>query len=472
MLSFTLDRLARRTYTRQIYDVIRGKILSGELPAGAALPPYRELSHELSVSKNTVLSAYDMLVADGVLRSVPGSGFYVEEGLNRSFVPVSAASGQPVAMSDRIIPDDVINFDNGQPALELFPRARWNKAVTRAMLDAPASALGYDLPQGRPELRSSLCPYLYQTQDISCQPDDLLITSGAKQAISLVAECLLRADQEVWIEDPAPALLRQLLSCHTSHIRSFPVDRHGLNPAVFPSKKAPALIIASPARQFPTGAMMPMTRKVSLLDYAEKTGAYILEDNFEHEFSYDTPPVSSLWELSHDRVISIGTFSKVMYPSIRLGYMVIPPALLSILCEHKRLSDHHSNTVCQLALSYFLADGSLDKHIRRMRREYRSRRDHLIQCLHQAFGERVQIGGMASGMNLTVDFSPVLFSEEQIQHLLSHGIYAVPVEYHSAPTAKPSSQLILRYCGLTKEELSLGVERLKKALDEISPDFS
>ncbi len=160
MLYIPLDRSAKRTYTRQIYYAIRQKILSGELAAGEALPPYRELSQELGVSKNTVFSAYDMLVADGLLRSVAGSGFYVEEGMTRR------PSAQPIipprfaALSDRVIPDGVINFDNGQPALDLFPRAKWNKAVSAAMLDIPASALGYDLPQGRPELRQALGEYL------------------------------------------------------------------------------------------------------------------------------------------------------------------------------------------------------------------------------------------------------------------------------------------------------------------------
>ncbi len=464
MLYIPLDRSAKRTYTRQIYYAIRQKILSGELAAGEALPPYRELSQELGVSKNTVFSAYDMLVADGLLRSVAGSGFYVEEGMTRR------PSAQPIipprfaALSDRVIPDGVINFDNGQPALDLFPRAKWNKAVSAAMLDIPASALGYDLPQGRPELRQALGEYLRKTQGLSCNSENILITNGAKQAITLVAECLPGKQKEVWIEDPAPALLRQLLSCHAKPVVSFPVDEYGLNPAAFPPDGKPALIIVSPSRQFPTGAIMPMKRRMALIEFAESAGAYILEDNFESEFSYGAPPASSLYELAPERVISVGTFSKVLYPSVRLGYMIAPPELLPLLCRRKRLSDHHTNPVYQLALTTFLTDGTLERHIRRMKREYRTRRDYLMDCLRQLFGDGVKISGEASGMNLVAAFHGVCFTDKNIQELLRCGVYALPVERQGERT----DELILRYAGLTKDELALGAERLKEGMERIS----
>lgn len=463
MLYIPLDRTAKRTYTKQIYYAIRQKILSGDLASDEALPPYRELSRELGVSKNTVLAAYDMLVADGVLYSAAGSGFYVEKGM-LSRPPVRLPmQRQFAALSDQIIPDGVINFDNGQPALELFPRARWNKAVSAAMLDIPAAALGYDIPQGRPELRQTLCEYLRKRQGLSCKADQIVVTSGAKQAITLAAECLLTGQKEVWIEDPAPALLRRLLACHTERIRSFPVDEHGLNPARFPADGRPVLIIASPARQFPTGAIMPMKRRVALVEFAERTGAYLLEDNFESEFNYDAPPASSLYELAPERVISVGTFSKVLYPSVRMGYMIAPTELLPLLCERKRLFDHHTNPVYQLALSAFLADGTLEKHIRRMKREYRARRDHLIACLHQQFGDAVCVSGTASGMNLVAAFCDVCFTDETVQELLRYGVYAVPVERQGQRT----NELILRYAGLTKDELTLGAERLRVGIEGI-----
>lgn len=467
MLCISLDRSARRTYTRQIYDTLRRKILSGELSAGDALPPYRELSQELSVSKNTVLSAYDMLVADGVLRAVAGSGFYVESGIRRPpALPI--ADEQLTALSDLALPDGTINFDNGLPALERFPRAKWSRAVSAAMMNASPAALSYDLPQGRPELRRALCGHLRRTLGLSCTPERLIVTSGAKQAITLAAECLLRPGREVWIEDPAPALLRQMLACHTDRIISFPVDRHGIDPSAFPADGRPALIIVSPARQFPTGAILPMRRRTALAEFAERSGAYLLEDSFESEFSYDAPPASSLCELSPERVISVGTFSKVLYPSVRLGYMAAPPELIPLLCEHKRLSDHHTNSIYQLALASFLTEGTLEKHIRCMKREYRVRRDHLIACLRREFGSRVRISGETSGMNLIAAFDGVSFTEEAMQTLIRCGVYAVSVEQQAAHKGSHADELILRYAGLTPDELSLGVSRLREGIAALS----
>lgn len=463
MIYIPLERAAKRTYTKQIYYAIRRKILSGELTAGEALPPYRELSQELDVSKNTVFSAYDMLVSDGLLRSAVGSGFYVENGMTRRQPVQPIKQQRSAALSDRAIPDGVINFDNGQPALELFPRAKWNKAVSAAMLEIPAEALGYDLPQGRPELRTALCEYLRKSQGLSCNPENILITSGAKQAITLAAECLLSEQKEVWIEDPAPALLRQLLACHTKRIVPFPVDGYGLNPDAFPPDGKPALIIASPARQFPTGAIMPMKRRMALIEFAERAGAYILEDNFESEFCYDAPPSSSLYELASERVLSVGTFSKVLYPSVRLGYTTTPTELMPVLCERKRLSDHHTNPVYQLALAAFIMDGTLEKHVRRMKREYRARRDCLMECLQKLFGDGVHISGEASGMNLVAAFRDVCFTDESIQELLRCGVYAAPVERQGQRT----NELILRYAGLTKDELASGTERLRKGIEGI-----
>lgn len=459
----SIDKTAMRTYTKQIYYALRQKILSGELAVGEALPPYRELSRELAVSKNTVLAAYDMLASDGVVRGVAGSGFYVETGMER-LPAASTAELQSAALSDTVIPEGTVNFDNGLPALELFPRAKWNKAVSAALMYAPDSALGYDQPQGRGELRSVLCDYLRRTQGIDCSSEQIIITSGAKQAISLAAGLLLADGGEAWIEDPSTVILKRLLACHTERIVPLPVDEYGLDPESFPTGRKPALIFAAPSRQFPMGGIMPMTRRIELICRARSTGAYVIEDNFENEFRYDAPPAASLFELDPESVISVGTFSKVLFPSVRLGYMVVPKKLVPAICERKRLSDHHTNSVYQLALASFIGSGGLERHIRRMNREYRARRDHLTACIEAGFGGRVRLIGGAAGMNLVAEFPGVDLSGEMAQRLLDCGVYAVPVEQEALIKGRHAGQLILRYSGLTPEKLSLGAARLKEAL--------
>lgn len=464
MLNITLDKSKKRTYTRQIYQAIRNKILAGEVKSGDALPPYRELSQTLAVSKNTILAAYDMLVSDGMLRSVGGSGFYVAEGMKRVSAPVLYKQPESAALSAFVLPDGTINFDNGQPALELFPRAKWNKSVSAAMACASSAALGYDLPQGRPELRFALCDYLRKVQGISCDPEQIIVTSGSKQAIALAAEHLLHGNREVWIEDPVPTLLGQLLSHHTNRISALPVDEYGLNPAEFPVCGNPALIIASPGRQFPIGGVMPMPQRIALIDYVKKRNAFLLEDIFESEFSYDIPQQTSVWELDPERVISVVTFSKVLFPSVRLGCMVVPHTLVSELCDCKRLSDHHTNSIYQLALADFIKSGELYKHIRRMQKVYRKRRDFLIDCLNRQFGDRAHVRGSASGMNLIVSFSDIDFTENVCQRLLEKGVYALPVKPPVCSGKNSRSALILRYTGLTEDEIRLGVTRLFVAL--------
>ncbi len=460
----SIDKTAKRTYTKQIYYALRQKILSGELAVGEALPPYRELSRELAVSKNTVLAAYDMLASDGVVRGVAGSGFYVETGMERLPAAAPTAEHQSAALSDTVIPEGTVNFDNGLPALELFPRAKWNKAVSAALMYAPDSALGYDQPQGRSELRSVLCDYLRRIQGINCGSEQIIITSGAKQAISLAAGLLLAGGGEAWIEDPSTVILKRMLASNTERIVPLPVDEYGLDPESFPDSGKPALIFAAPSRQFPMGGIMPMARRIELIRRARSAGAYVIEDNFENEFRYDAPPAASLFELDPESVISVGTFSKVLFPSVRLGYMVVPKKLVPAICERKRLSDHHTNSVYQLALASFIGSGGLERHIRRMNREYRARRDHLTACIEAVFRGRVRLIGGAAGMNLIAEFPGVDFSEDMTRRLLDCGVYAVPVEQETLVKGRHTGQLILRYSGLTPEKLSLGAARLKEAL--------
>ena len=235
----------------------------------------------------------------------------------------------------------------------------------------------------------------------------------------------------------------------------------------FPVGRKPTLIICSPARQFPTGAIMPMTRRMELVAFAKRTGAYLLEDNFESEFNYEAPPTSSLFELAPECVLSVGTFSKVLFPSVRLGYIVASRQLVASLCTQKRLSDHHTNSLDQLALAAFLRDGELERHTCRMKKEYRARRDDLTDCLRAQFGPAVHISGGATGMNLVAVFDGVDCTDALVRRMPQQGAYAVPVEQQAAVKGQHKNELILRYSSLTRDELALGAARLKAA---IAPD--
>lgn len=474
MYYFNLDRSARRSYAKQIYEQLKEKILSGELKYGDMLPSTRELSRELQIARNTILTAYDMLVSDGFADSVPRSGTYVRDGISSGADPgrytgpafLNTEQGSTASLTDTAVLPDMISFDSGLPALDLFPRSRWNRGVSKTFLDAPVSALGYDDPQGRPELRTVLCSYLKRTRGINCAPEQVIITSGTKQGLTLAAKCLLDSGSRVWIENPTNANVVKIFSYHTKQIEFFEVDDEGIRPDLFPAGKKPDVIFATPARQFPMGGILPIRRRLELVRFAARTGCYIIEDDYDSEFNYEGPPSGSLFELDGSCVIHTGTFSKVLYPSLRLGYLVVPPELVKPLRELKRLADHHSDSISQLALASFIGEGHLERHIRRMKKEYRRRRDTLTELLDNGFPGSVRISGSKAGMHIVAGFDGVSFDDGLLGTLYAQGIYVVPVRTHSFNGSDHRGQIIMGYAQLPDERMLQGVTILRSILKD------
>jgi len=470
MLYLELDRTHERSYSKQIYTQIREKILSGALRSKDALPSTRNLSKDLCVARNTILTAYDMLVSDGFLFSLPGSGFFVSPGITCEVQPAQISDFNVASLSDLLVPNNIINFDSGLPALDLFPKSKWNQATTKALNEAPISALGYDDPQGRPEFREVLSTYLKRVRGIECKPEQIIITTGTKQGLSLIAKCLLNAQSEVWIENPSNENVNQIFAYHTDKIIPFEVDEEGIQPHLFPNQKKPSLIFVTPSHQFPMGGILSIKRRLELIQFARKNDCFILEDDYDSEFNYEGLPINSLFELDTEHVIYAGTFSKVMFPSLRLGYLVVPSLLIPQIRKWKRLADHHSNSIYQLALMRFIENGDLERHIRRMKREYKKRQDNLLALLHTHFGEKFKVYGFRAGMHVVVEFENVIFTDESIRRLLISGIYVVPVEKHSVLKGNHSNQIILGYAQLCYEDMERGLKILKTELSKETED--
>ncbi len=465
MLYIELERDHKRSIAKQIYSQIRTKVLSGELKAGEKLPSTRELSKELVISRNTVLAAYDMLVAEGFAYSSPCSGIYVNLNFPDLQLSERISNYSIASLSDTCILQSTINFDSGIPALDLFPRNKWSRTVSKAFKEAPISALGYDDPQGRPELRKVLCNYLMKTRGIICHPNQIIITAGAKQGLSLLAKCLLNAKSEVWLEDPSNNNVKQIFSYYTNQITPVEVDKEGIQPKQFPTLKKPTIIFVTPSHQFPIGGILSIQRRIELVQFAKQTGCYLVEDDYDSEFRYDGFPANSLFELDREHVIYVGTFSKVMFPSLRLGYLVVPFSLVKQIRECKRLADHHSNSIYQLALMRFIESGELEYHIMRMKKIYNKRRDELLNLLKSYFPEKVKIYGRDAGMHIVADFEGVAFTDELVKRLLNAGVYIVPVENHAIIKGKHIAQIILGYAQLTQKEMDRGLTILRRELD-------
>lgn len=464
MLYLEIDRSSCRSLSSQICVALREKILSGELAAGARLPSTRALSLDLHVSRNTILTAYDMLVSEGLAGSRTGSGIYVSPLASQ--LPKKAYPDQqrsPLRAACNESGQSAISFDSGLPALSLFPRNKWNRAVTQAFFSAPDSALGYDDPMGRPELRESIATWLLQTRGIHCTADQILITSGAKQGLTLIAKSLLDQNSLVLMEDPCNANIRQIVSYHTNHIIPIPVDNEGLCTGLFPNDLCPSLIFSTPSRQFPMGSVLSMERRLALIEYANKTGSLIVEDDYDSEFRYDDAPVRALFELGDSQVIYVGTFSKLLFPSLRLGYLVLPQPLVSRITEWKRLCDHHSNSIYQLALSQWIESGELERHIARMKRVYARRRQDMLDLLDELFSDCIHVFNDPAGLHLVAEFSCVSFTPELISRIQAQHVVVVPVKKHSL-LGGHDDQLILGYAHLEPEDMRRGLTVLRNCV--------
>jgi Transcriptional regulators containing a DNA-binding HTH domain and an aminotransferase domain (MocR family) and their eukaryotic orthologs len=449
---------------KQIYEQLRSMILKGEVIEGARLPSTRELAQILKISRNTVTVSYDMLLSEGLVFSRPGSGIYVSPGSKFVKEPEAIQDYSLTAFTTTGLSDDTVSFHSGTPALTLFPRNKWIKVEAQAFKEAPVSALGYDYPNGRPEFRNTLAAYLKRVRGINCHPDQILVTTGAKQGLTLIAKCLLNPQKEAWIEDPANENVRKIFSYHTSRITPIAVDQKGIQPELFPQDRIPALIFISPSHQFPMGGILPIQRRLELIRYAKKNNCYLVEDDYDSEFRYKGLPLHSLHELDSERVIYVGSFSKTLFPSVRLGYMVLPWSLIEPCIEFKRLGDHHSNSLNQLTAMRFIDSGELERHIMHMNKIYAGRREELIRMLKEYFPNKVTIFGEAAGLHIVAEFADRIFSPALITKLEEAGVSVIPVENHAMIKGFHHHQIILGYAHLDRNEMEKGLSRMKEVL--------
>lgn len=300
---------------------------------------------------------------------------------------------------------------------------------------------------------------------MSCQPEQILILSGAAQAFSLLNRLLLSSEDEIVLEDPMTYEVQLILSASGAHLIPVPVDARGLQTDLLPSTRQPRLIFVTPSHQFPQGGILPIQRRLHLLQFARAAAdCYVVEDDYDSEFRYVGSPISSLQGLSPEHVIYVGTFSKILSPALRLGYVVLPPELVERARTIKRLLDLHSPSLEQLMLAQFIESGDLERHIMRMRRIYQKRRHVLISQLRQHFSNRVEILGDATGLHLVAHFPNVTFTLEIVTAIEQAGARVYPVEQHAIVKGRHLNEIILGYSHLSPIQIERGVESIKRAI--------
>lgn len=465
MLWIPIDRSLDIPLIRQVYQLIRERILNGNLQSGEKLPSTRALSTELKVSRNVILEAYDQLLAEGFVVSRMGSGTFVAEGTfleQQKKIPSfhSLNWGE-----DKNKENDMISFRSGIPALDLFPRKTWAKLSYTIWNDIASSTFGYDIPEGRPELRQVLSRYLLKTRGVDCHPEQIVITSGATQALTLVSKLLLSPDDLVIMEDPITNDIQTIFKTTDSILYPIPVDEYGMKTSLLPVNKNPKLVFITPSHQFPLGGTLPIQRRIQLINYSRKTNCYLVEDDYDSEFRYEGPPVSSLQGLDPEHVLYIGSFSKILSPALRMGYLILPSHLIEKCRKLKWFSDLHTPSLDQLILARFIGEGYLERHITKMKKIYKDRRNFLIHCLEITFSNKVNIFGYSTGLHLIVELSEFHFSKELLEWIEQFGVKVYPVEDHTIEKEKYTNRIILGFGHLKKEEIKKGVIRLHKAID-------
>ncbi|MCT1540042.1 MULTISPECIES: MocR-like pyridoxine biosynthesis transcription factor PdxR [Lysinibacillus] len=461
MLWIPIDRALDIPLNRQIYQQIREKILSGQLQAGEKLVSTRELSVELKVSRNVILEAYDQLLAEGFLIARRGAGTFVAEG---TLLPQQTKPLITNKAGDPIVGKEVVNLRSGIPALDLFPRKTWARISNQLWHDSESSILGYGVPEGRIELRHTLAHYLLRTRGVECHPEQIIITSGATQAMMLVSRLLLSSNDIAIMEDPITNDIQTIFKASGATIYPVPVDDFGMKTSLLPDNIDPKLVFLTPSHQFPLGSTLPIQRRIQLIEYARKNHCFLIEDDYDSEFRYEGPPVSSLQGLDPELVLYIGSFSKILSPALRIGYIILPTQLTEKCRQLKWFTDLHTPSLDQLILSRFIQEGYMERHITKMKKFYKSQRDFLIQCLQSTFSHNIKIFGYSTGMHLVAEFEKIDFTRNLLVKIEQFGVKVYPVEDHTIKKGKYNNRLIIGYGHLQKHEIELGITRLFQAI--------
>lgn len=477
-----LDPRADTPLYRQLHAALRDAILRGRLLPGERLPSSRSLARTLGCSRNTVTEAYDLLIAEGYLAGRVGAGSYVSEAFADDWVRErpAPAEGTKVAPAPRLsrVGDALMTMaarrrghesarvDATSPDPATFPFDLWARALARSWRRPEARRVFRGDPMGHPPLREAIAEYLRKVRALDCVGDRIMITSGAQHALDLAARLLLDPDDAVCIEDPAYRGVRAALAATGARAIPVPVDAEGFDIARA-AAMAPAarLALVTPSRQFPLGVTMSLARRMRLLDWAAAGDRWIVEDDYDSEFLYAGRPIPALQGLDRaQRVIYIGTFSKALFPGLRLGYMVLPESLIGAFRAARLLLDGHTSTVGQLALAEFMADGQFPAHLRKMRALYGRRREIMLGAIHRYMAPHLGGPPGEAGMHLLVFLRPALDDAVIAARAAAMGIPCEPLSaFHSGPAPRPG--LVFGFGATPDDAIPSTVARLADLID-------
>jgi GntR family transcriptional regulator/MocR family aminotransferase len=487
-VALNLDPISPIALYRQIYDGLRDGIVGGRFEAGTKLPASRALATSLGVSRITVTECYERLISEGYLETRRGSGTFVCSSLPETDMYASSVtvaidpepeSPVPVRLSiygELInapirppVPSELIRLDSHGPDVSSFPRKLWTRLLVRRMQADGLNLLQYTQEfSGSTDLRVAVAHYLRMSRAVVCDPNQIIITSGSQQALYFAARIFLDPSDYVAMESPGYRFAGRIFSSQGATLLPIPVDRQGMQVSQLKkhSDKAVKLVYVTPSHQYPRGVALSVPRRMDLLAWAKQTGALILEDDYDSEYRYNERPLPSIQGMVPNApVLYIGTFSKLLFPTLRLGYLVVPPAFQDVFTGAKLLCDLQSSSIDQRILTDFLTEGHLEPYVRKMRIIYRNRRAVLVESLQKHFGRRVTIYGDHAGMHFLADFQIDLAEPEAFERALAAGVRLERVYWPaSSEVERPGHvQFVFTFAARSEEELVLAAEKLAHA---------
>ncbi|MDG4838686.1 PLP-dependent aminotransferase family protein [Micromonospora sp. WMMD967] len=494
-LLVALDRDSSIPLQQQLCDQISGSVRTGRLRPGDPVPPSRELAHQLRVSRTVVTRAYELLRANGVLTSRRGSGTRVSGALTDTPPPAQRAARPPLWPEPPLPtdagsplwkpwepapmhrPDGAYDFRHGTPALASFPVTRWRQSLAEAVSQADAVALGYGPAEGASSLRTQISALLRRSRALDANREHTVVTSGATQAMDILVRLLVGPDDVVVIEDPSHTVLRQIFGYSRAAVVPVGVDEEGLRVDEIESQvrahghdpSRVRLIYVTPSHQFPTGFIMSERRRRALLRWAREHSATVLEDDYHNEFTFAEERLPSLAADPQDAdVVYVGSFSKTLFPSLRIGYAVLPQHLVRPFLGVKWITDRLTPTLTQEALAEFISSGAYARHIGRMDRLYRQRRARLLEALYEHFGAGVRISGTAAGLHVLVTLGGASDADEAaiVRAAAARDVRIYPASgyFVTRPPAEPT--FLIGYAALPTARITEGVALLAAAVRE------
>lgn len=478
-LAIRLD--AGQPLQQQLYRELRQAILSGRLLPKQKIPSTRSLAQSLGISRTTVTLCYEQLLSEGYLEAVVGSGTYVcaqiPDDLLQSEAAVAASTrpvlplrlsqyGAALETTDLSRPSEAempFNFRYGRPALDQFPRKLWQKLLSRRC--ATADWLDYATdPLGYYPLRGQIAQYLARARAMQCAPEQIMITNGSQQALDLILRLLIDPGDAIAMEDPGYLSARQLCLTQGATIIPIPVDEAGLQVGDLPLEPAIKLVHVTPSHQFPTGAVLSLPRRLELLAWVQQQGALIIEDDYDSEYRYGERPIPALQGLDlSGAVLYIGTFSKMLFPALRIGYLVLPQHLVALFRKAKWLCDRQLPLLEQQVLADFIQGGHLEQHIRRMRSLYDRRRQAIVSALKHHFGHQAIIMGEQAGIHVMVKLQTAFADQTVVERAAQVGVGLISAQSHYLASAR-TGEFIFGYAEMPVEKIELGINRLAQCL--------